>query len=498
VRPKAVTLAVIEIGPLFLVIYGTLLLWTHPFPRDWLEVATCVGGALALSLCFVVSFYYNDLYDLRMVRSFGEFIVRLPYSLGVSFFLIVLFYKFFPDVTLDGRPFFSSLLSSLLAAGLLLPLRGIFYTVIKIRALSERVLILGTGSLAQKIAEEVEATSPLSYSIVGFVDGGDDGGAVPARGVSSSSYQVLGTLSHLEKIIEELRPDRIIVALTERRGRMPVRDLLNARMAGVPVEDGIEVHERFTGKLAIESLTPSFLIFSRDFKKSKFQMALQRAVSLAIAAVGLILTAPLMVFIAIAIKLDSEGPVFFVQDRAGFEGRTFRLVKFRTMHPASAEETESVWSRDVKSRVTRVGKWLRRLALDELPQFVNILRGDMDLVGPRPEMVSNVKTMTEQIPYYSLRMAVRPGITGWAQIKHGYSVSQDDVTEKMRYDLYYVKHMSLWFDARILIDTVKIILFSRGSDVKDHAETKPYETPATEPSEINFLQTEKPTERGGV
>jgi lipopolysaccharide/colanic/teichoic acid biosynthesis glycosyltransferase len=172
-----------------------------------------------------------------------------------------------------------------------------------------------------------------------------------------------------------------------------------------------------------------------------------------------------MIVIAALIKLDSPGPVFFLQERAGLRGKTFRLVKFRTMRPVSAaEETATtVWQRDDNVRITRVGKWLRRLRLDEFPQFVNVLRGDMDLIGPRPEIASNIETMITQIPYYALRMAVRPGLTGWAQVKHGYAVSQDDVTEKLRYDLYYIKHMSFWLDLLVVIDTIKILLCSPGS-----------------------------------
>lgn len=226
-------------------------------------------------------------------------------------------------------------------------------------------------------------------------------------------------------------------------------------------------------------------------------MALRRVVSLVFALVGLVVTAPLMALIAFAIKMDSQGSVFFIQDRAGLRGRTFRLVKFRTMHPVlPEEEVEAVWERDVSSRVTRVGKWLRKLRLDELPQFINILRGDMDLVGPRPEIVSNVKTMVEQVPYYSLRMVVRPGITGWAQVRHGYSVSQEDVTEKMRYDLYYVKHMSPWFDLRILIDTVKIVLLRHNEKGKNRSEKKEADRQVTPPAIVGFLRAEKPTGRG--
>ena len=278
-----------------------------------------------------------------------------------------------------------------------------------------------------------------------------------------SRYRQLGPIERLSKIIEELQPDRIVVALSERRGRLPLGELLDARMQGVAVEEALAAYERLTGKLAVESLMPSFLIFSPDFKKSRLQLGIRRLVSLVTATVGLILSFPLLVLIAIAIRLDSGAPVFFIQERAGLNGRPFRLIKFRTMRPPDDAAFSSVWERDDSDRITPVGRWLRKLRLDELPQFWNILRGDMDVIGPRPEMASNVREMSERIPYYSLRCTIRPGVTGWAQIRHGYSVSLEDVTEKIRHDLYYLKHMSTWLDFRILIDTVKIVLFGRGA-----------------------------------
>lgn len=488
-NPRVVTLTLIETGFLFLIFCSLELQWIYPVRHDWRPVAGGLAEAFLLSSLFFVSSYYNELYNLRVVRSFSEFCSRLPQALGILYLLFAFFYKLIPTAAWEARPLFSSLLNIVVVVSVLLPIRGIFYFFLKSRKFADRVLILGTSVLAWKIAEEIEAAPHLGYVILGFVE--DNHGA-GGKGVSPHTpYPMFAPLERLEGIINQLHPDRIIVALAERRGRLPVRALLSARMAGIVVEDGIEVHERFTGKLAIESLAPSFLIFSKDFTKPKLQMAFRRAVSLMIATVGLILTSPLMVLIAVAIKLDSKGSVFFFQDRAGLDGRTFSLVKFRTMHPLEMGAAGAVWRRDESSRVTRVGKWLRKLRLDELPQFVNILLGDMDLVGPRPEMVSNVKTMTEQIPYYSLRMGVRPGLTGWAQVKHGYSVSQEDVTEKMRYDLYYVKHMSPWFDLRIIVDTVKIVLLGRGSEERSRTEKRSYEIASAGEPKIHLAVPKK-------
>lgn len=450
------SLAVTEGLVLFLAVCGSIYAWGHVLFLDWLDVAKMLGQAGAVSLCCIVAFYYNDLYDLRVVRSFSLFASRLLQSFGVALILLAGFFLLFPDANMTEGPFVSSLLVS---AGLLVPLRAIGYTIMRRRAFADRVLVLGTGPLARRIIHEIESRPNFRYAISGVVD---EGNGVDATGLP---YPVLGPLERLDKIIDEVKPDRLIVALTERRGRMPMGQLLECGAKGILVEDGLGTYESFTGKLPIEALTPSFLVFSGAFRKSRLQVAWRRVSSLLAALVGLLVTAPVMAVIAIAIKLDSRGPILYIEERAGLKGRPFWLVKFRTMHPPAPGQAlvASVWDRDDSTRVTRVGRAIRRLRLDELPQFWNIVKGDMDLVGPRPEILSNVQAMTDQIPYYALRHSVRPGLTGWAQTRFGYSVSLEQVTEKMRYDLFYIKHMSGWLDLRILVDTVKIVLFGRGA-----------------------------------
>ena len=450
------SLAVFEGIVLFLAVSGSIFAWGHLLIVDWLDAAQVVWQSAAVSFCCIVAFYYNDLYDLQVVRSFSLFASRLLQSFGVALILLAAFYTVLPATQIAEGPFFSSLVVS---AGLLVPLRAMGYFFMRHRAFADRVLILGTGPLAQRLLHEIESRPNFRYAIAGVADDG----AGTAEG--TLAYPVRGPLERLDKIIEEVKPDRIIVALTERRGRMPVNQLLECGARGILIEDGHSTYESFTGKLPIESLTPSFLIFSGAFRKSRLQMAGRRVVSVVAGALGLLVTAPLMALIATAIKLDSRGPVLYVDERAGLAGRPFRLVKFRTMHslPAGEATGVSVWARDDTTRITRVGRLIRKLRVDELPQFWNVLKGDMDLVGPRPEILANVQTMSEQIPYYSLRHAVRPGLTGWAQTRFGYSVSLEQVTEKMRYDLFYIKHMSFWLDLRILVDTVKIMLFGRGA-----------------------------------
>jgi sugar transferase (PEP-CTERM system associated) len=449
-----VRLILVEGTALFAAVAATVFVWGQPHLLDWLDVASLMGQAAIFSLCCIVAFYYNDLYDLRIVRSFGEFATRLLQGLGVALLLLAGFYTIAPDMRAGNGALLSSVL---VIAALLLPIRAAGYFIVRRRAFSDRVLILGTGPLARKIMEEIEARPHYRYRIVGVAD---DGQALEGEALK---YPLLGPLEHLGKIADEVKADRIIVALAERRGRMPMRQLLDAEAQGVLVEDGMTTYEQFTGKLAIEALSPSFLVFSRGFRKTPGQLALRRGVNLVAAAVGLVVTAPLMALIALAIKLDSQGPIFFIHERAGYRGHPFRLVKFRTMRGHPEVRDDSVWHRDDENRITRVGYWLRKLRLDELPQLWNILNGNMDLVGPRPEIAENVKLMAELIPYYALRHVVRPGLTGWAQVRYGYSVSLEQVTEKMRHDLFYIKHMSFWLDLRILVDTVKIALFGRGA-----------------------------------
>jgi exopolysaccharide biosynthesis polyprenyl glycosylphosphotransferase len=450
----AVRLAILEGAAILLAPGIGILLW-EPRPLSILaDLWRLAIPSLTIAVCCIIAFYYCDLYDLRVTHNFLEFAPRLLQSLGLSFLLMALVYSLVPDLAAGGRPLYSSMV---VLVAFVLPVRAVSYAILRSRRFAERVVIVGVSALARKIAAEIETSPECGYVVSGFVDD-------TASGLTEmTGLPVLGPLEKLPWIIETTKPEVIIVAQSERRNRMPVRELLEARLAGIIVEDGVKIYEQLTRKLAIEAVTPSALIFSPEFRKSRLQLGLRRAISLAVATVGLILTAPLMLLSAAAIKLDSRGPVFFTQHRAGKGGRVFVLFKFRTMHPATSL-LDSVFARDDEPRITRVGRWLRIFHLDELPQFVNVLRGDMDFIGPRPEMACNIPTLIERIPYYALRFGVRPGVTGWAQINHGYSVAEEDVIEKMRYDLYYIKHMSLGLDLRILLDTVKIVLLRRSED----------------------------------
>jgi exopolysaccharide biosynthesis polyprenyl glycosylphosphotransferase len=437
-------LALLDTGAVFAAALATLLLprYAGGGPLHWSHLAA--GGTLAVSLCTLVAFYCGDLYDVRIVPSFGRFVPRLPRSAGLALVVLGCGWAILPARV--GEALF---VSSLAGLALVVPLRAAAYAVMRRRSFAERLLVLGTSSLARKVVTELESRPDLPYQLVAVADE--------------------SRLEDLDRRVAEARPDRIVVAFASRRGRLPVRQLLEFRVRGILLEDGAEFYERVAGKIDVESLTPSSLIFSREFRRSSLHPAVGRAVGLLLSAAGLILFAPVLALIALAIKLDSAGPVLFRQERVGLGGRRFTLRKFRTMRTVASHHSE--WARDNGDRITRVGRWLRKFRLDEVPQLVNILRGDMNFVGPRPHpvtnhalfvvMLRNLPECGEQIPYYSLRSTVRPGLTGWAQVRYRYANDLEEEIEKMRYDLYYLKHRSLWLDLRILLDTVKIVLLGR-------------------------------------
>ena len=324
----------------------------------------------------------------------------------------------------------------------------------------ERVLIVGLP-VARQIADTLERRRDRRFTIVGVVDD-----AAPDS--PSGGAWLCGPLNRLAEIVEEVRPHRVLVGLGERRRCTPLRALVESCLArGIAVEDATDFHERLAGKLALDTLAPASLIFSKRFGPSRAQQIAARALSVLVAAAALVLFAPLLLLIAIAVKMDSPGPVLFVHTRVGAHGRPFRLLKFRTMRHGVRR---SEWERDNRDQVTRTGKWLRAVRLDELPQFVNLLCGDMNLVGPRPHPLSNFELFTlvarnmnertgEPVSYYALRTMVPPGMTGWAQVRYRYANDLDEEIEKLRYDLYYVKHMSLMLDLRIVAETVRVIVF---------------------------------------
>jgi sugar transferase (PEP-CTERM system associated) len=398
-------------------------------------------------------FYYNDLYDLTLVNSKTELVVRILQAAGAAALVFALVSVLLPSLFV-GHDILVALCLLIVAVPLW---RLAFNGLTQDPHLEDRVLVLGTGSTARTVANQIRAQHDYSYRIVGFVD---DPEAIGERAVRGA--EVLGASADLAEVIARHRVNRIIVSLRDRRGKLPLRELLQAKMAGVHVEDAATTYERLTGKILIDDLKPSWLIFSDGFCASRTTRVIKRLVDLSLAAAGLVLGGPLMLLTALAVRLESRGPVLYRQERVGENGRVFVLCKFRSMR-TDAEGGTPVWARENDARVTRIGRFIRKTRLDELPQLLNVLRGDMSFVGPRPERPYFVEQLAAAIPFYMERHSVKPGVTGWAQVKYGYGGSIEESMEKLRYDLYYIKHLSIVFDLTIVMDTVKVIILGKGA-----------------------------------
>jgi len=325
---------------------------------------------------------------------------------------------------------------------------------------TERLLIVGTSTAAVGLARELfDRRQELGVELVGFVD------PDPARiGTPLINPGVIGTVSDIPTIARERRVDRVVVSLADARGKLSMDQLLNMKLNdGVRFDHLASLYEEYTGKIAIENLRPSWLIFSEGFRRRRALEATKRGIDIVLAFIGLVVALPAMALVALAMKLLSPGPVFYHQDRVGKDGKSFTIYKFRSMRTDAEAGTGAVWSTVGDPRVTPFGRFLRRTRLDELPQLWNVLRGDMSTVGPRPERPEFVTDLTKEIPFYGQRHAVRPGVTGWAQVRHNYASSVADSLEKLQYDLFYIKNFSLSLDLFIVFETMKTMLLRRGA-----------------------------------
>ncbi len=407
---------------------------------------------LVVASVFIICMYYFDLYDSLVLSNRREVLTRLVQVLGTVCILLALLYYAFPKLQL-GRGIF--LIGFVLVALFVFLWRRLFLLVNTMPRFAERALILGDGPLAKPLIEEIESRSELGVRIVGQLRDLRNGNSPPL----SEEQQ----FEQLSSQIHTYRASRVIVTMGERRGRLPVEALLRLKSRGVRIQDGAEVFEAITGKVPIESLRLSWLLFSTGFHVSRPLLIYKRVFSFLISSVCFVITAPVMALVWIAIRLDSPGPAIFKQERIGEGGQPFTLFKFRTMVDGADRDDNHKPAEATDERFTRVGKLLRRTRLDELPQLVNILRGDMYFVGPRPFVPDQEQECLEKIPYYRQRWAVKPGATGWAQINRGYCATIEDNTEKLAYDLFYIKNISLGLDLLIMFQTIKILLLSRGS-----------------------------------
>jgi sugar transferase (PEP-CTERM system associated) len=411
-------------------------------------------AGLATVFC-LSSFYLFDLYDFVVMHDRAELVLRLLQALGLAWVALALLFYAVPQVMVGRGVSFVSLPLALL---LMVGWRIAIHWVLGHPEWGERILIVGSGAFAIEIARETLGRPDARFRVIGFVD--NDPALV---GKSLINPKVIGLTSELGALVKRENVDRIVVAIGDRRGQFPTQELLRLSLSGdVSIEESAAFYERLTGRVLLDMIRPSWLIFSSRGRRARFNEIACVTIHRAVALMGAILSLPIAIVTALLIKIDSRGPILYKQERVGKNGRPFTLMKFRSMR-TDAEKNGPVWASNGDDRTTRVGRVIRKIRVDEIPQFWNILRGDMNFVGPRPERPHFVSQLAQEIPYYEQRHLIAPGLTGWAQIKYPYGASIEDAKQKLQYDLYYIKNQSLALDATILFETIKTILFGRGT-----------------------------------
>jgi len=403
----------------------------------------------AITGLVLICSYYFDLYAPQLLASREETWFRLLLVLGTSSFLLAGIGYWFPKFMLGKR---ADLFGLIILTGTLLLWRGAYSWLLHRPYLCERVYVLGSGERASRLVEAIRTRKDLGMEVVGWAGAFGNGGS-DRDSLAASVRGLLG----------KGQVDRVIVALSDRRNMLPTRELLELRLSAIHVEDAGSLLEKISGKIEVEHLHPSSVIYSDEFRLGSGFLFVRRCVSFMIAGLVLLVCLPIIPFIALAVRLSSRGPILFRQQRVGRLGEAFTLYKFRTMRQDAESETGAVWAGKDDPRVTGVGRVLRTTRLDEIPQLWNVLIGDMGFVGPRPERPEFVQWLAEKIPYYNLRHIIRPGITGWAQVRYHYGSSVAEAQEKLQYDLYYIKHISLALDLLIMFETIKTIVLRRGA-----------------------------------
>lgn len=424
------------------------------YGRDFDLVMAYENGFLRIgvvAIVFLVCMYYLDMYDSSVLSNRREVVTRLIQVAGVGSLLLALVYYAFPGVRFNLGIFLIGVFLLTFGIG---SWRVTFFWICRSMQLVERTIILGDGNLARELSREIENRPEVGLKVLGYVNPSGEAG-------DDNFVPHLGGLDRLTSMTKERGVERIVVALGDRRGKLPVEELLALKTEGVKVQDGADLYEALTGKLPLGSLHLSWLLFSPGFRVPSHLLVYKRIFSLVVSSLALVLSAPLMLLIGLLIRLDSPGPIIFRQKRVGHRGKHFTLYKFRSMYHG-AENGNTTPAKKDDDRFTRVGRWLRRVRLDELPQLYNILKGDMYFVGPRPFVPEQEEECIQHIPFYTQRWSVRPGATGWAQIHRGYNVSIDDNREKLAYDLFYVKNISVGLDLLVMLATAKILILGRG------------------------------------
>jgi sugar transferase (PEP-CTERM system associated) len=419
--------------------------------ENWWLLLNVEGGylkILGLTAIVLLFSHWLDLYDTSVLGAKWDQIFRILLVLGFVALGLSAVGFLFPQF-LPGN---GSLLAGIVILTITLFLWRIAYAwIVQQPYFRQRVYVLGTGERAQRLLNGLRQRTGLGIDVVGWT--GNIEGELTRDSVAS----------HLMSVVRDRGVHRVIVAMPDRRGTLPVEELLALRLSQIKVEEATSWLEKITGRIEVDQLYPSWLIFADGFRFSTFNRMLRRAANLTAAFIGLIFTLPILPIVALAVKFSSPGPIFYHQKRVGRGGATFYCYKFRTMRQDAEADTGATWATDNDPRITRVGRFLRSSRLDEIPQLWCVLKGDMHFVGPRPERPEFVEWLSKEIPYYGVRHTVRPGITGWAQVQYKYGNTLDDAREKLQHDLFYIKNASLGLDFWIVFQTVKIVLLGRGA-----------------------------------
>ncbi len=410
-----------------------------------------------LIIAFFAQFcmYILDLYDLNVSFSILEILFSVIFTTGFVFVIIGVFSFVNPNLGIAGEIYY---LTVLILFIFLLIWRYLLEIYIENYPAKRNILILGGGEIAVEIAKLIEGSRRTGFNLIGFVNR-EKIGIVSNPLLITDSWD----FDEITRIVIERKVNEIVVAPADRRKNIPVRELLELKIRGIRVLEWPEFYEKMTGKIPVKNLPPSYFVFNEGFHVNIGRNILTRFLSFIFSTVAIAFCIPLILSVAVFIKIGSRGPVFFLQNRVGKNGKIFKLIKFRTMIKDAEFDTGPVWTKDEDPRVTKIGRLLRRFRIDEIPQFINVLKGEMDLVGPRPERPEFVEILEKEIPYYSLRHSIKPGVTGWAQVKFSYGSTIDESREKLEYDLFYLKNRSFKLDSYILLRTIKIMILGRGS-----------------------------------
>lgn len=415
-----------------------------------------ISKALLITLTCQLCLYYNDLYNLKITDKLNELGVRLIQALGAAAIILAIIYIVFPNVVITQGIF---LVSMALVIMLIVSWRIGYTFILNHGFFNEKIILIGESAIAQEIYQQINEKRDCGYQIVSIIS--NEGWNLCSE-TSSAKFICIDSYESICDIALSSGVKKVIVALKEKRGALPVKELLLCRVNGIEILDGNSFFEMLSGKLIVDQIDPSWLIFSNGFRKTWFKRFVKRTFDLIISLCMIIVLAPFLLLIAIIIKVESKGPVLFSQERVGQNHKSYMVHKFRSMRVDAEKDTGPVWAQLNDNRITRVGKFIRKWRIDEIPQLWNILKGEMSFVGPRPEREYFVKQLTATIPYYSERFTVKPGLTGWAQVSYGYGASVQDAIEKLNYDLFYIKNLSILMDLMIVAKTVKTVLFGKG------------------------------------